>query len=44
MTAGVQYGPVASAGMVHLNQQHMLPVQRTAAVGKLHLSAPRCGR
>lgn len=32
VTAGVQYGAGALAGMVYLNQQHMLPVQRTAAV------------
>jgi transposase len=32
VTASVQYGPGALAGMVYLNQQHMLPVQRTAAV------------
>ena len=32
VTASVQYGPGALASMVYLNQQHMLPVQRTAAV------------
>ncbi len=32
VTASVQYGPGALAGMVYLNHQHMLPVQRTAAV------------
>ena len=29
VTANVQYGPLALAAMVYLNQQHMLPVQRT---------------
>lgn len=29
VTANVQYGPLALAAMVYLNQHHMLPVQRT---------------
>lgn len=29
---GVQYGPRAQAAMVHLNQNHAVPVQRTAAL------------
>lgn len=30
--ASVQYGPAALAAMVHLNQHHMVPLQRTAAL------------
>jgi transposase len=32
VNAGVQYGPRAQAAMVHLNQNHAVPVQRTAAL------------
>ena len=32
VSACVQYGPAALAAVVHLNQHHMVPVQRTAAL------------
>ena len=32
VTASVQYGPAAQAAMVHLNQNHMLPLKRTATL------------
>ena len=32
VAASVQYGPAALAAMVHLNQHHMVPLQRTAAL------------
>ena len=34
VNAGVQYGPRAQAAMVHLNQNHAVSVQRTAALMK----------
>ena len=34
VNAGVQYGPRAQAAMVHLNQNHAVPIQRTAALMK----------
>ena len=34
VNAAVQYGPRAQAAMVHLNQNHAVPVQRTAALMK----------
>ncbi len=34
VSAGVQYGPRAQAAMVHLNQNHAVSVQRTAALMK----------
>ena len=34
VNATVQYGPRAQAAMVHLNQNHAVPVQRTAALMK----------
>ena len=32
VNATVQYGPLAQAAMVHLNQNHAVPLQRTAAL------------
>lgn len=32
VSSAVQYGPAALAAVVHLNQHHMLPVQRTAVL------------
>ena len=32
VNAGVQYGPRVQAAMVHLNQNHAVSVQRTAAL------------
>jgi transposase len=32
VTASVQYGPKALAAMVHLNQNHMVPIKRTASL------------
>jgi transposase len=32
VAAAVQYGPAAQAAMVHLNQHHMVPLQRTATL------------
>jgi transposase len=38
--ATVQYGPRAQAAMVHLNQNHAVSVQRTAALMKDFLGLP----
>ena len=38
--ATVQYGPVAQAAMVHLNQNHAVPLQRTAALMKQLFGLP----
>jgi transposase len=42
VTAAVQYGPRAQAAMVHLNQNHAVPVQRTAALMKDDLAPESC--
>lgn len=38
--AGVQYGPRAQAAMVHLNQNHAVSIQRTAALMKDFFDLP----
>ena len=40
VTAAVQYGPRAQAAMVHLNQNHAVSVQRTAALMKDFFQLP----
>jgi len=40
VNAAVQYGPRAQAAMVHLNQNHAVPVQRTAALMKDFFDLP----
>jgi len=40
VSAGVQYGPRAQAAMVHLNQNHAVSVQRTAALMKDFFELP----
>ena len=40
VNAGVQYGPRAQAAMVHLNQNHAVSVQRTAALMKDFFGLP----
>ncbi len=40
VNAAVQYGPRALAAMVHLNQNHAVPVQRTAALMKDFFDLP----
>jgi len=40
VNATVQYGPLAQAAMVHLNQNHAVPLQRTAALMKQLLGLP----
>jgi transposase len=40
VNAAVQYGPRALAAMVHLNQNHAVPVQRTAALMKDFFELP----
>ncbi len=40
VSAGVQYGPRAQAAMVHLNQNHAVSIQRTAALMKDFFALP----
>jgi transposase len=40
VNAAVQYGPRAQAAMVHLNQNHVVPLQRTAALMKDFFGLP----